>query len=398
MSPEMKNISFLIGSGFSVPAGYPTTTTLNERLGKINVTEISIHTSGAARFLNGETDPNAGWMRVEQRKFVQKFLEFYRDIELNLKKNFHYETFYDYYRSLLAGESYPETLSNFLDDFRQNHGVQTDNHHLLLDFHHTFNQLIAQLLTKHLKRVHLCKPYCPEYGTFLQFAEDLAKTYRVHFHTLNHDLYLEHLALSDSIQGNMDDGFEGIGSTFFGELYDEYERYFVRLSCFTGKFEQKFCLYKLHGSIDHYWFYDNDKLDLIKLKRRVSPMKIFKEQKNDNILHYVSHPTDYFPDFLSGTTSKIERYGDGNYYPVILGRFKKNLQSSNTLITIGYGFNDPRINEFIQDDFLSDDSKTLFVVDIRKPDTFFLKRNKTFFVGGGVSEMNTKFIFDHMIP
>jgi hypothetical protein len=392
----MKNISFLIGSGFSVPAGYPTTTSLNERLRKIDASEISIHTSGDARFLNGRTDPNARWMRIEQRKFVQMFLEFYNEIEVGPKGNFHYETFYDYYRSPLAGESYPEMLVKFLEDFRQNHGVKTDNHHLLLDFHHTFNQLIAQLLTKTLKRVHLCKPYGPEYSTFLQLAEELAKTHRVHFHTLNHDLYMEHLAISDSINGNIDDGFEELGSTFFGELYDEYERYLVRLSRFTGKFGQQFCLYKLHGSIDHYWFYDDDKLDLIKLKRCISPMKIFKERKKNGVLEYVNHPTDYFPDFLSGTTSKIERYGDGKYFPVILHHFKNNLQSSNTLITIGYGFGDPRINKFIHHDFLTDDSKTLVVVDVRKADTPLLTRNNVFFVGGGVSEMNIEFILDHM--
>lgn len=397
MSPEMKNISFLIGSGFSVPAGYPTTTRLNERLGKIDASEICIHTSGDSRFLNGETDPNAHWMRIEQRKFVQKFLEFYRDIEVGPEGNFHYETFYDYYRSPLAGESYPETLAKFLGDFRQNHGVETNNHHLLLDFHHTFNQLIAQLLTKALKRVHLCKPYGQEYSAFLQLTEELAKAHRVHFHTLNHDLYMEHLAHSDGIQGKIDDGFEELGSTFFGELYDKYERYLVRLSRFTGKFEQQFRLYKLHGSIDHYWFQD-DELDLIKLKRQISPMKIFKELKKDRVLQYVNHPTDYFPDFLSGTTSKIKRYGDGTYYPIILGHFKNNLQSSNTLIAIGYGFSDTRINQFIEDSFLTDDSKTLFVVDVRKPDTPFLTRNNVFFVSRGVSEMNIKSILDHMNP
>lgn len=398
MSSEMKNISFLIGSGLSVPAGYPTTTKLNERLGKIDSSEICIHTSGNAWFLNGAADPNAHWMRIEERKFIQEFLEFYHNIELGSKGNFHYETFYDYYRSLLAGERYPETLAKFLGDFRQKYGVETDNHHLLLDFHHTFNQLIAQLLTKPLECVHLSKPYGPNYSAFLELAEELAKTHRVHFHTLNHDLYMEHLAHSDSIQGKIDDGFEELGSAFFGELYDKYERYLVRLSRFTGKFEEQFCLYKLHGSIDHYWFQDDNKLDLIKLKRGVSPMKIFKEREKNGVLDYVNHPTDYFPDFLSGTTSKIERYGDGTYYPVILGHFKNNLQSSNTLIAIGYGFSDPRINQFLQGSFLTDDSKTLFVVDIRKPATDFLMRDNVFFVDGGVSEMDTGFILSHMKP
>jgi len=395
MSP-VKNISFLIGSGFSVPADYPTTTKLNERLGRIDHSEICIHTSGNARFLNGEADPNAHWMRIEQRKFVQEFLEFYHDIKLGPEENFHYEKFYDYYRPLLDGKKYPETLAKFLDNFRKKHETETNNHYLLLDFHHTFNQLIAQLLTKPLERVHLCKPYGPNYGAFLRLAEELAKTHRVHIHTLNHDLYMEHLAHSDGIQGKMDDGFEEIGSTFFGELYDKYEKYLVRLSRFTGRFEQQFCLYKLHGSIDQYWFQD-DELYLIKLKRGVSPMKIFKERKKDGVLEYVNRPTNYFPDFLSGTTSKTERYQE-RYYRSIPDSFKRNLRSSKALITIGYGFNDLGINQFIQDNFLTDDSKTLFIVDVRKPDTPFFTCNNVFFVGGGVSEMDTKFILGQMKP
>lgn len=392
----MKNISFLIGSGFSVPAAYPTTTKLNERLGRIDHSEICIHTSGNARFLNGEADPNAHWMRIEQRKFVQEFLEFYHDNELGPEGNFHYETFYDYYRSSLDEEQYPETLAKFLDDFRKKHEIETDNHYLLLDFHHTFNQLIAQLLTKPLESVHLCKPYGPNYSAFLQLAEELAKTHRVHIHTLNHDLYMEHLAHSDGIQGKMDDGFEELGSTFFGELYDKYERYLVRLSRFTGRFVQQFCLYKLHGSIDQYWFQDDYELDLIKLKRGVSPMKIFKEREKGGVFQYVNHPTDYFPDFLSGTTSKIARYGD-SYYQIILDHFKKNLESSNTLIAIGYGFSDPRINEFIQRSIpMRDNKKNLFVVDVRKPDMPFLADDNTFFVGGGVSQMDTEFILRQM--
>jgi len=115
------------------------------------------------------------------------------------------------------------------------------------------------------------------------------------------------------------------------------------------------------------------------------------------VLEYVNHPTDYFPDFLSGTTSKIARYGDG-HYQIILDHFKKNLESSNTLITIGYGFNDPRINEFMQSSFLADNSKTLFVVDVRKPDMPFLAEDNRFFVGGGVSQMDTESILGQMNP
>ncbi len=50
----MKTVSFLIGSGFSAPAGYPTASDLNEKLSKIDASEIAIHPDCNARFLIGE--------------------------------------------------------------------------------------------------------------------------------------------------------------------------------------------------------------------------------------------------------------------------------------------------------------------------------------------------------
>jgi len=126
-------------------------------------------------------------------------------------------------------------------------------------------------------------------------------------------------------------------------------------------------------------------------------MKIFKERKKDGVLEYVNRPTNYFPDFLSGTTSKTERYQE-HYYRSILDSFKRNLRSSKVLITIGYGFIDLGINQFIQGSFLTDDSKTLFVVDVSKPDTAFFADDNVFFVSGGVSKMDTKFILGQMKP
>lgn len=40
----MKSFSFLLGSGFSIPDGYPSTSQLNEKLKKINADEIKILT------------------------------------------------------------------------------------------------------------------------------------------------------------------------------------------------------------------------------------------------------------------------------------------------------------------------------------------------------------------
>src|SRR5437016_9828715 len=93
----MNHISLLLGSGFSVPADYPTTMKLNERLANVKASEICVHTSRDAWFLNGKPDPNADWMGVEERHLVQELLEFYNTRVLRNGERFHYETFYDYY-------------------------------------------------------------------------------------------------------------------------------------------------------------------------------------------------------------------------------------------------------------------------------------------------------------
>ena len=65
------------------------------------------------------------------------------------------------------------------------------NDYLLLHFHCTFSQLIAWELHDRHEHGYLLKPYPPHYRRFLDLAEILGKTHRVHFHSLNHDLYME---------------------------------------------------------------------------------------------------------------------------------------------------------------------------------------------------------------
>lgn len=245
--------------------------------------------------------------------------------------------------------------------------------------------------------VHHAKPYHQTYSKFLHLVEAMAKTHRVHLHTLNHDLYMEYLAHSDSIRSELDDGFEEIGSLFYGELYDKYERYKVRLSHFRNKFERQFCLYKLHGSIDFYWFQDGDEIVLIRGKRGVSHLDLYKEVARDGKLHYVRDPSNYYPDFLSGTTFKLEQYEKRSYYPIVLGHFTRNLHDSSTLIVIGYGFGDSRINEYI-DNFLKLKNKIMFIVDIKEPNMQYLQRRGVHFVDGGVSGMDMQYILKNWRP
>jgi len=388
----MENISFLLGSGFSVPADFPTTSKINERLRKIDASEICIHTSGDAWFLKNDKDPNSDWMRVDKRTFIQEFIEFYCTSVLNAPEEFHYETFYDYYHEYLENHNYPTDLAQFFHNFIQRYNLEKQPSDLLFDFNMSYNQLIAHLLEKPFKRCHLAKPYHPSCDRFLNLVESLSGQFVVDFHSLNHDLYLEYLAYSDSMHANLNDGFEEFGSPYYGKLLAQNERYMVRLARFTNKYVQPFRLYKLHGGIDRYWYESKDGTELIRLKWGLGKTDVHKEVIENGEYKYDFRPLSYYPDFLSGTTYKTRQYSKGGYYPTIFKHFEQNLKSSNFLISIGYGFGDRVINEYITDTFLTSSSKILFIIDIKEPFTDLLKQENVFYIGGGVVGMDTQFI------
>lgn len=390
----MADISFIIGSGFSIPAGYPSTAELNRRLSKIDSTEIMIHSDCSAWFHPEDKPPNAKWMRKEERAFVQEFLQFYNSSILSPSQTFHYEEFYDFYKTLSRSDAYPREVQEFLDGFRKRMKVDTDNHNLIFQFNNTYNQLLAVQLQKDHELAHMGREYPHYCARFLDLVEELSKTYIIHFHSLNHDLYIEHLAHSDSIQGNLDDGFEEIGSPFFGKIWDKYEEYMVRMRRFTDRYSNKFNLYKLHGSIDHYWFHEKDDRQLIKMKRRVERNFIHKEISVGAKKQYTEAWINYYPDFLSGKTSKITGYEEERYYKRVFSHLKNNLQNSECVITIGYGFGDVKINDYLDSWYANDGERTLIIAGRSTPKSEFLKGRNFHFFNGGVEGMDVDSILE----
>lgn len=69
-----KSISFLLGAGFSKPAGYPVASEINEGFLNLKENEISIQTDGSAWFNGGNPGPNDWFMRQEERQFAERLL------------------------------------------------------------------------------------------------------------------------------------------------------------------------------------------------------------------------------------------------------------------------------------------------------------------------------------
>jgi hypothetical protein len=382
-------ISFLLGAGFSAPDGYPTRNNLNLRLRKILHSEIMIATDGTALFLNDGKDPNADWMNLSQRFFVEEFINFYNIEIIDGIELFDYEGFYDYYQGVHLRRFECLKFKKFATIFNEKHKTDYENNELLGDFHNTFNQLLASLLMRWPKKVHLAKPYT-KYGEFLTFIETIGTVYhKIHFHTLNHDLLLEELSFSDAIQAELSDGFEELGSPYYSLNNDEHT---VRLRRFTNNFKKKYCLYKLHGSIDNYVYnFQNKEFVTVKLPFGISAYDLRKEYIDENgDLNYDNCWWNYYPDFLSGTTEKINTYTEENFYKPLFNHFTSNLKNSSCLILIGYGLGDTKINEFIKNNFLNDTTKTMIIITPEKPnsDLFQFSNVKYYGENKGIQHIN----------
>ena len=87
---------------------------------------------------------------------------------------------------------------------------------------------------------------------------------------------------------------------------------------------------------------------------------IMKSRKSK--IGYDVSPFEYHADFLTGTTSKIQRYNEPLLFKKLFKRFKKNLSQADKLIIIGYGCKDKGINEIIKKHF-DYHHKPSFIID-----------------------------------
>lgn len=355
-------ISFLLGAGFSTLDRLPTRREMNKRLRKVSHDEILIHTDGTAIFLNGQTDPNGAWMSLEERYFVEKFIDYYTTNIIPNIENFDYEYFFDFYQGFIKGIYRCWRFEKFANEFRNEFNTSTNDLNLLSHFHNSFNQLIAALLSRDPCKTNPSDLFI-KYSNFLKYINEIkSENQNLYFHTLNHDLLFEALAKSEIFEGKLTDGFEELGSPYYSK---NNEGLTVRLKKFTKNFNSKFCLFKLHGSLDNYVFnFQNKEFEEVKIPYGVSTDELMKYYiDEDGSIKYNKCFWNYYPDFLSGATEKIDRYDEFSFYKPMFDNFKSNLIHSNILICIGYGFMDSKINEIIKDYFLTEKTKRLILIN-----------------------------------
>lgn len=378
------NISFLLGAGFSKPAGFPLASEINERFSNLQPGDISVHSDGSAWFNNGNPGPN-DWMNKVKAENLKKVIDLYKEKEIP-DQQFHYEEFYDWIKDIQSERKNCEAINHIAAV------LHDSTHDFMVNIDILFNQLIKNLLSMNLPSSFIP----PSHSSFINLINKLSKYTKIDIHTLNHDILLE----SFHFEKEISDGFLETGSPFYGDLYTPENinnveipiMRTVRLAYYQNKYKKPINIYKLHGSINHYNIREVPDVT-VKTMKGVGRNFIKKEVRRSELFEYDYLGGLYNATFLSGTTFKITQYESTRYLSSVFEHFQENLQNSKVLVVIGYGFKDDKINEIIRDKFLGNDDEKIFVIGNNRPETNF----EYDFFSGGVERFNHTELFDKII-
>jgi len=363
---QENTISFLLGAGFSAPIGYPIGKKLNEFLLNSKNENIEFHSIGSLAVNTDGTKPDFGYKSSHQIEF--EFCCQLMDYYASISKGFDYENFYDYIIDLVY---YNKEVEKIAEPFLNGtNSVRS----LIGGLKKVLNQLVAYYLRDrdgnkyYDDQPYLLDKYFLGYTGIMNCISDLSNSSIINIHTLNHDLFFESFNNTEFLNGKLCDGFEELGSPYYGDLRCNNRKYKVRLARYTGNYSTNLRLFKLHGSLNYEIFYKTEGSNLIpdiyiKTRYGIGHTDHYKEIKNQNgQLEYQNSWINYHADFLTGTSSKILRYKEPLLFNKLFEHFRNNLEHSDTLIIIGYGAKDMEINKMIFQHFNFSNNK-VFILD-----------------------------------
>lgn len=333
-----KQISFLLGAGFSTDAGYPLAKQLSEKV------ELAI---------NSFKDKNFVRFKKERITFA-----FYNSIkEVSPTWQFNYEEFFDFinfqFKALLPKGS-EKDIQNFKQIVLQkveDNGVDnalSDPMRLRQIIRDKYTELICEKLTSN--NAILSSAY---YG-FFDFTTQMADNeFLIKIHTLNHDTLLENLFTKNHIR--YADGYTTNDNDPHPLMFYKGTRYSdcKRAAIFRDLFDSSICLYKLHGSLDRFRVelnnpdnqYDAD-FESVKTNDCNQYLRDYNYFRRTNsgikrLFEFIN------PDLLTGSNTK-QNYYDVPPYKELFEHFEENIKCADILIIIGYSFCDDRINDIIK--------------------------------------------------
>lgn len=362
------SISVLLGAGFSAPMGYPIGNSLNLSILNCKGDNFAFSSAGTMCVSKDGSKPDLGYKTSYDFEF-----DFCRDLIEHFNKvrgYFDYEEFYDFFNFEAINDA---GVKAFYDP--KKYATERDLGQMLGTVKNIYVQVISLFLVDkdgnswYDNAGHMCGPIFVGYTGILNCLKHISKTHDINVHTLNHDLFFERLNHSDWIEGNLCDGFEELGSPYYGDLDVNGRSYRCRLQRYAGKYDKPFRLFKLHGSKDYGIFYRSNEGSsrltpdmYVKTRYGIGFGEFYKERKKGSKVYYDRCWVNYHADFLTGTTSKITRYSEPLIFKILFQHFNVNLKNAETLVIIGYGAKDAEINRMLMESF-DYKNKAVYIID-----------------------------------
>jgi len=317
-----KTISFLLGSGFSKPAGLADASEINNILKNFSINNFKNNFEGIDFcFEYGEI--------VLFRLIIEKFI--------NKNHYFDYEEFYDFFfdkientdnRIKLIKESFSieNVLLSKCNLKIEDELLYSRNSNYFTKIDELFNLTLFSILS--LKDASFTK-----YDSFTNSIINISKDNLINMFTLNHDLLVETIFENKVVFSN---GF-----------IENLDKIKVYKDIFDPKFNVN--LFKLHGSLN--WFFNEKKEHILigrnktifeKLEDELFISTILEQYKNNLISESLS------PLFLTGKMVKTGNISKNYQLSQLLLKFKENIGKSQEVIIIGYSYRDEYINFILQ--------------------------------------------------
>ena len=340
MIKSERHIAFLLGAGFSVPAGMPTAKTLNESL--------VAHIFNAIRnsFKEGED------LTIIEYVFEKVLIdsdecgcfnyELYfdclekergKDLDINRLVSFVERGMYGYFWKCSMNDDEEakmrkNNITNIVKSIKEKCYQYSD---AIEDVERKYQFWIADSLTEHTQNSKT-KSVNTSYKGFVDIlAHYVGQGYIVDIYTLNHDLFLESLLQQKKLKDKVSNGFGGKSKLIKKKAYTTFDKKF---------FNKQIRIYKLHGSINmHELFYFNKKdKKYIQITDGYSCENAFLMDDNKG--------ASIIPLFLTGKNTKTQKYEKEPFF-TMFNLMKDNLKITEKLIVVGYSGNDEGINNIL---------------------------------------------------
>ncbi len=322
-------ITFLLGSGISIPAEIPSTEEITETV--LSSRDIVRHTNENYYLWPGK-DMGKGYVKRIQN-FLRKLKSEIEDYCKRFRRDANYEDLYYVVSQINDSEigEYPNPvvqpfINKILPQVKSllagKEGESRERWELRELAYETtafIHDVVWDLLCKdpsRLDHLNVLRDACLD--------DELS---RIDIFTINHDTVLERCLLENQIA--FTDGF----------AEPENQIRYWKPDLFEKK-SRKVGIFKLHGSVDWFRFrpYGGDWCDeLIGIPPNGNPEDTRNPQGKKQFA------PDNRPMILIGTTNKILQYVKP-IYADLLSRFYSSLQDSGRLVICGYGFGDKEIN------------------------------------------------------